>query len=150
MPRGRCGLNAEEKNAEFARAINEIVRDDVHQVYLRVTGVLGIAVVFVTQLPFNRLVGLPIWTRWVLVIGLACALGSAALYFHYLSKLHLARLQIVRSIRDGKADGAEKIWSGTGVVWDRYGWAFTNGSRLLMAAVLLLGITLLRLLDLIG
>jgi hypothetical protein len=60
MPLMASTAGDQESQAEYARAVNEIARDDVRQVYLRVTGVLGLAVVFVTQLPFQRLVGLPL------------------------------------------------------------------------------------------
>lgn len=128
----------------------QIARDDVGQVYLRVTGVLGLAVVFVTQLPFHSLLRLPVWTRWTLAAGLIAAVTSATLYFYYLSNLHLARIDMARSIRDGEAANVDKIWAGTGSVWKRYGWAFTYGGRLLTLSVALLGVTLAVLLDLIG
>lgn len=137
------------KQIEYARTLNEIARDDVRQVYLRVTGVLGLAVLFVTQLPFHRLVGLPLLARWALMAGVASAVASAALYFYYLSKLHLARLDIARSIRDEDGAGAENIWAGSGSVWSSYGWAFTYGGRLLYISVSLLGCTLGVLLNLI-
>lgn len=126
-----------------------MARDDVRQVYLRVTGVLGLAVIFVSQLPFNRLVHLPLWTRWVLAGGLVSAVLSASLYFYYLSKVHLARLDMMRCVRDGNAAGVEKIWAGTGSVWERYGWAFKFGGRLLALSAALLGLTFAVLIDLI-
>ena len=136
-------------DVDHARAVIEIAKDDVQQVYVRVTGVLGLAVVFVTQLPFQRLVGLPLWARWAFLAGLASAVGSAALYFHYLSKLHLARLAMARTVRDGRACDVEKIWAGSGTVWTEYGWAFNAGGRLMALSVGLLGLTLAVLLDLV-
>ncbi len=138
-----------QRQVEYARSLSEIARDDVHQVYLRVTGVLGLAVLFVTQLPFHQLVELPLWTRWVMAVGLAAAVGSAFLYFLYLSKVHLARLRIARCIRDEDGAQAEKIWAGAGDVWTDYGWAFTYGGYLMALSVALLGLTFGVLLDLI-
>jgi hypothetical protein len=136
-------------DVEFAHEVIQLAGDDVRQVYLRVTGVLGLALVFVTQLPFDRLVQLPLWARWTLAAGLASAVTSAALYFHYLSKVHLARLEMVRRIHDGRAAEVKEIWAGTGSVWTNYGWAFKCGSRFLLLSVALLGLTLAVLLDLV-
>jgi hypothetical protein len=137
------------RDVEFAREVIQVARDDVQQVYLRVTGILGLAIIFVTQLPFDRLLQLPVWTRWTLAAGLASAVTSAALYFHYLSKVHLARLDMARSIRDGRPAEVEEIWAGTGSVWTRHGWAFKYGGRFLVLSVALLGLTLTVLLDLV-
>lgn len=142
--------DSEKADVEFAREVIQIARDDMQQVYLRVTGVLGLAIIFVTQLPFDRLLRLPLWTRWVLAAGLVSAVTSAALYFFYLSRVHLARIDMARSIRDGRATDVEAIWAGTGSVWTRYGWAFTYGGWLLALSVVLLGVTLTVLLDLVG
>ena len=139
----------EKADVEFARELIQFARDDVQQVYLRVTGVLGLAIVFVTQLPFDRLLRLPLWTRWVLAAGLVSAVASAALYFFYLSRVHLARIDMARCIRDGQAADVETIWAGTGSVWTRFGWAFTYGGRLLALSVALLGVALAVLLGLI-
>ena len=135
------------RDIEYARAVMQIASDDVRQIYVRVTGVLGLAVIFVTQLPFARLVNLPLWTRWVLAVGLASAIASAALNFQYLTMVHLARLDMARSVRDGNAGSVEQIWVGR--AWTRHGWAFIGGTILLALSVCLLGLTLGVLLKLV-
>lgn len=140
-----------ETNAqnEYANTVIQLAGEDTRQVYLRVTGVLGLAALFLTQLPFDDLKELPLWTRWVFVGGLLSAVGSAALYFHYLSKVHLGRLKMASCIRDGRAAEVDDIWAGTGSVWTEYGWAFNYGGRLMVLSVILMGTTLCALLDLI-
>lgn len=137
------------RHVDFARELAEIARDDVRQVYLRVTGILGLVIVFVTQLPFARLVGLPLWTRWSLLAGVVFAVASAALFFYYLSMLHLARLDIARYIRDGRPMDVEEIWAGRGETWVRHGWAFECGRGLSILSAALFGLTLAVLLNLV-
>ncbi|HYJ22363.1 MAG TPA: hypothetical protein VEW07_10110 [Solirubrobacterales bacterium] len=138
----------EARDLAYAHTLIEIAGEDVKQVYLRVTGVLGLAVIFVTQLPFRQLLGLPDWARWVLMAGLAAAVGSAALYFRYLSKLHLSRLEMAKTIRNGRPDQVPEIWCGEGTVWIRNRWAFYGGTGLLALSVILLGLSLAVLLNL--
>jgi hypothetical protein len=138
-----------DADAEYGSTVIQLAGEDIRQVYLRVTGVLGLAVVFLTQLPFDRLDGLPLWTRWAFLAGVASAAGSAALYFLYLSKMHFARLRMAEYVRDGKARRIPEIWAyGGGKVWTEWRWAFRGGSGLAAASLLLLGLTLARLLDL--
>jgi len=139
----------EARDLAYAHALMEIAGEDVKQVYIRVTGVLGLAVIFVTQLPFDQLAGLPTWARWVLMAGLVASVGSAALYFRYLSKVHLARIEMAKTIHQGRAGEVQEIWSGSGSVWMRNRWAFYSGTCLLGLSTALLGLSLAVLLDLV-
>src|SRR3954453_15957118 len=77
---------------EFIKATIEWAKDDVRQVYLRVTAALGIAVLVLTQLPFEKLTELD---RDNLFLGaLALLLGAATLHFFYLSRVHRSRRDV--------------------------------------------------------
>jgi hypothetical protein len=54
--------------------------------------------------------------------------------------VHLGRLDMARSVRDGNASDVGEIWAGQGSVWKRYGWAFNCGGKMLALSVCLLGL----------
>ena len=76
---------------EYIKALLEYVKDDVRQDYLRVTGALAFAAVFVTQVRIAELQRLNRWETGVLFAGLGCLAVAAAAYFHYISTTHQAR-----------------------------------------------------------
>ena len=102
------GPNQIEAEIEYGRTVIQLAGETARQVYLRVTGVVGLGVLFLTQLPFAELTAMPLWARWVLVVGLAAAASSAAFYFRYLSTLNLSRLDMASYMKDGKLATWEK------------------------------------------
>ena len=91
--------------------------DDVRQVYLRVTAALGLAILFVTQPTFDRLLRLGAAFKWLLLAGLALDPVAAVLYYEYSNGLNLARLQMAKCLRAPDADGAAEIRAGSGIYW---------------------------------
>jgi hypothetical protein len=135
--------------AEYGRAVIELAGDDVRQVYLRVTGVLGLAALFLTQLPFKDLAEMSLWARWAFVLGLVAAGASAGFYFRYLSKLHLARLKMARYVRYGSGGSVREIWAGDGIFWTEHSYLFTLGTCLAFVSLAMLGVVLGELLNLV-
>lgn len=138
------------REREYATTVLQIAADDVRQMNVRVTGAVGIAALALTQLPFDRIVKLQEWARWMLVLGIVSELAAAALFFYYLGKVHLGRLAMARAVRDGKAGTIDEIWAGGGQLWSRYGWAFQIGTVLMGLGVVFLAVAVAALLDLIG
>jgi hypothetical protein len=107
-----------------------------------------LAVLFLTQLPFDRIVRLDSWTRWLLLGGVALDGLAALLYFRYQNRVHLARLQMADCLRSLDADTAKEIWAGTGQVWKKYGKLYVAGDACFGASILALGVVLTELLRL--
>jgi hypothetical protein len=126
----------------------QIAGDDVRQVYIKVTGAIGLATLFVTQLPFSELTKMPLWGRWVLIGGLMAAGISAGLYFWYLTEMHLVRLRMAEYLRWGDAEATKELWSGDGSFWKEYGWLIRGGSVFFAVSVVAFVVVLTELLRL--
>lgn len=98
-----------EAKRDYINAMLEWASADATQVYFRVTGALGLAAVYVTQIPMERLAALS--GRWtaVLFVGLGCLCAAAVLYFRYVNKTHVARREIARALVDGSSSNPEEI-----------------------------------------
>jgi hypothetical protein len=113
---------------EYIKALLEYVKDDVRQDYLRVTGALAFAAIFVTQIKIGELQRLNRWETFVLFAGLGCLVIAAAAYFDYIRITHQTRLPLVDYLRTLDAEGAKQkvenlfgkkrrkveFWTGTG------------------------------------
>ncbi|MEA2494671.1 MAG: hypothetical protein QOJ29_2582 [Thermoleophilaceae bacterium] len=152
MTFGPNPLDEYDDDREFMKAMIEWTRDDVRQVYLRVTASLGIAVLFLTQLPFDKLAALRGSNKFCLLSGLAVLVVAAALHFLYLSKIHRWNRGQIAYLRHGteaplttRASQVATHWQRT---WARWKWAFLGGDALMALGVVLLAIALLGMLDL--
>lgn len=141
--------NRHSRDLEYARGLIDFIAEDARQVYVRVTAAVGLAALFVTQLPFGRILALAVWARWVLILGLAAAVGSGALLFYYSGRLYRARIQMLKAIRDGHPEHVPKIWELGGQVWQRYRRPYQAGIAMLTLSVVLLGLSLAALLKLV-
>ena len=124
--------------------------DDVRQVYLRVTVALGLAILFVTQPAFDRLLRLGAAFKWLLLAGLALDPVAAVLYYEYSNGLNLARLQMAKCLRAPDADGAAEIRAGSGIYWTNQRLVFFSGNLCLVGSVVALGTVLDAMLHLIS
>jgi hypothetical protein len=127
-----------------------IAGDDIRQVYIKVTGAVGLAALFVTQLPFDRLAALPTFTRWLLVVGVAFAGAAGGLYFFYLTKMHLGRLKMAEYLREGDAAKVAHLWTGTGELWERYRLVFQGANICFGLSIALFTVVLCVMLKLAG
>jgi hypothetical protein len=138
-----------QRNLDYAESLVELIAEDAKQVYVRVTGAVGLAVLFLTQLPFDRVVALALWARWALAVGIACAVGSAACLYYYSTRLYRARVDMLKAIKADRPQDVPKIWAYSGRVWDQTQPWYKAGIGLLTAAVVLLGLVLAALLNLV-
>jgi hypothetical protein len=125
---------------EFIKALIEYYKDDARQIYLRVTGALAIATLFVTQIPIRDLHALSYWPTLALFAGLGSLAVAALLYFYCVTKTHYARKVLACCLLDldaKKAKGIQaEIWVWhTELVW----W---GGEILFGVGILLLGYVL--------
>ena len=136
-----------EEKLAYVQALLEFARDDARQVYLRVTGALAVAALFVTQLPFGRLRALDRTWTLVLVAALGCLVVASFLYFVYVGATHNTRRRIARSLLDLDAVDATTPDDVLTHVWrtNRY-LAFGLGDGHCGLGVLLLGAVLWKLL----
>jgi hypothetical protein len=123
-------------DVDAIKTVIQIAGEDVRQVYIKVTAVIGLATLLLTQLPFNDLKRMSPWGRWVLMGALVTAGISAGLNFWYLSKLHLARLDMAENLRTGNADATKRLWSGGGTFWRKYRWMNRVGDLFFALSVL--------------
>lgn len=138
----------EQRRLEHLRQMSAYAAEDSRMVYLRVTACLGVGVLFLTQLPFGRLVALSRAYKLCLLGGLV-ALGAAAfLFFLYTTEAHHARPVIATQILTGDDEDAAEWWNSEGP-WKTRSWAFKAADALSAAGALLLGVVLARLLKLI-
>ena len=105
-------------DVDYIKAVMQVAGDDVRQVYLKVTGALAVPTLVLTQLPFSKLLHMPVWTRVVLLIGIGTARLAAIAYFRYLSKMHLARLEMAKHLKSGSSEEVSALWTGSGTFWE--------------------------------
>jgi hypothetical protein len=83
-------------NFTYISALLESARDDVRHVNLLVAATLALAAVFFTQLPFERLVALPLTIKIVLLLGVALLVLSAMLFFVHMQEIQRYRRDCLR------------------------------------------------------
>lgn len=86
------------------------LQDDIRHVHVRVTAAVGVAAVFITQIPLNKLQKEPLWARACSVAGLVVLLCSAASYFQYTQQLNKLRLRIVAERLERDGHGSVEAW----------------------------------------
>jgi hypothetical protein len=122
---------------EFIKAMIEWTKDDVRQVQLRVSAELAVAVLYITQLPFDRLARLK--PDWLLLGGVGLLIVAALCHFVYLSQVHLSRRDLSSCLRGTNADEAQSVWE---VVWRQWRWFFRLGDALAVFGMIALGVVL--------
>jgi hypothetical protein len=134
------------------------ISDDISHVHVRVTAAIGIAAVFVTQIPLSALRGLPDWVQWVTIVAVAILFASGAAYFQYTQQLNKLRLKIVSEAVphidnvDAVGDWQEHFdksrrWifmrKTNGYTWnDRSIWLFWAGQLFLFVGLVLVAVVL--------
>lgn len=136
-----------DRDAEYVKSIIGIASDDVRQVYLRVTAALGLAILFVTQLPFDRLLRLGAAFRWLLLAGLALDVVAAVVYYEYSNGLNRKRGDMAECLRTPDAAGAAQIGRDHWTKWRRL---FFAANLCLLGSVVVLGAVLASMLHLIS
>jgi len=129
----------DEYKLEYIKAMLELVREDIRHVLLRVTAALAVTALFITQVPYDRLIGLPLWTRVILCLGLASIALSGGLYFRYVRSLHITQMRMTRCIPTLDVYRTRALWAGPSGVWQRHKTSYRSGTLLFAASAILLG-----------
>jgi hypothetical protein len=119
----------------------EYVKDDVRQDYLRITGALAFAAIFVTHLRIAELQKLNRWETFVLFGGLGCLAAAAATYFDYVRRTHLVRRPLTYYLVTLDADGANQFVNKSFTDWKRQA-EFHTGTALFVIGIGLLAVVL--------
>lgn len=135
-----------EHKLEYIKAILEIAQDDIRHVHLLVTAALAISAVYVTQLPLERLLSLPLLVRILLSAGLLAMAFSSLFYFRYIRCLHLARMGIARCLPSIDAAKARELWAGEYGVWQQHKREYYIGRAMFTVGAVLLGMVIVYLL----
>ncbi|WP_189106367.1 hypothetical protein [Streptomyces camponoticapitis] len=123
----------EERKLQYITALVEIAGEDAKHVNMYVTVSLTSILVTLTQLPFSKLLGLPLALRIILVLGVGIALSGAALFFRYVQAIHRARMALVRCLASANARHARELWAGSAGVWKYHSGEYIWGLRLTVA-----------------
>ena len=104
----------EQRRLEHIKAMSAYAAEDYRVVYARVTASLAIAVLFITQLPFARLVALPLSFKIVLVTGVLALSCAGVFYFAYANEAHVKQTELITAIRNGTDNDQVAWWNNDG------------------------------------
>src|SRR3954470_16311541 len=82
------------RKVEYANLVLSVINEDIGRVQLRVTAALGLATIFITQLPLEALQRLPLVYRLVTVAGIVLLALAAVALFYYTHRLNRVRIKI--------------------------------------------------------
>jgi hypothetical protein len=126
-----------------------VLQDDIRHVHVRVTAAIGIAAVFVTQIPLGDLRSQPDWARRLTVAGIVALAFSAAFYFQYTQQVNKLRLKIVADYTGSRLGAIPYTWNERFEArpgWnDRSVWLFRLGQAFLLVGTVCVGIVLVQL-----
>jgi hypothetical protein len=107
-----AGIDGESstRKVEYANLVLTVINEDIGRVQLRVTAALGLAAVFVTQLPLEALRRLPLGYR-ITALGGIVLLGLAAVaLFYYTHRLNRARIAIAAGFISANGPEVANRW----------------------------------------
>ena len=114
-----------------AELIVSVLGGDIDRVHRLVLAALGLAAVFVTQIPLSQLRALPEAFRVLTVIAIGLLASAAVLLFHYTQKLNLTRLRLAQAALLHQPPNMHDRWDANfddpGKLWDRVRAALKSG-----------------------
>jgi hypothetical protein len=135
-------VGKDEHRLEYINAMIALAVDDIRHVTLYVTFSLGIVALVVSQLPVERVLGLPVAYRLLLCAGVVILAIAALCYFGYVRQLHRARMRMVRCLPSLHAERVRELWAGEAGVWQSSGWLYKLGRVLLAVGLVLVGLVI--------
>jgi hypothetical protein len=100
------------RKIEYANLVLTVINEDIGRVHVRVTAALGLAAVFITQLPLDTLQGLPLGFRVVTLAGVVLLALAAVALFYYTHLLNRARIAIAANFVHAASENVATKWSG--------------------------------------
>jgi hypothetical protein len=133
-----------------AELIVSVLSGDIDRIHALVLAALGLAAVFVTQIPLSRLLALPEAFRVLIVIAIGLLALAAVLLFFYTQKLNGTRLWLANSALEDPPPNMHQRWNANfdPNSKERKKWVrlLDNGTRLLAVGGILLAVVVARLL----
>jgi hypothetical protein len=99
------------RKVEYAQLVLSVITEDISRVHVRITAALGLAAVFVTQLPLDALQGLDFGFRVVALAGIVLLALAAFLLLLYTQKLNQARIAIAAHFLEEPREKVADPWS---------------------------------------
>ncbi len=93
------------RKIEYANLVLTIINEDIGRVHVRVTAALGLAAVFITQLPLGF--------RVTTLAGIVLLALAAVALFYYTHLLNRARIAIASQFVRAGGENVATEWSGT-------------------------------------
>ena len=100
---------APDNRLEYVKAMIDWADSERRQVYIRVTAAVAVATLFVTQIPIPQLRGLDRAATHNLFLGLGCFVASAGLYFLYVDRVHIGKLDMVKLLKADQGGDPDAI-----------------------------------------
>ena len=129
-----------ERELEYILQMIAVAQDDIRHVFLYATAALGVAALFVTQIPLATILGLPWLIRPVLLAGLGCLVVASYLFFKYARAMHLNRMRMIRCIPTLYVVRVRELWAGADSGWQRNKRLFHWAQRLMLLGIVCIGI----------
>src|SRR5438046_687244 len=136
---------SEEHRLEYIKTLVALLQDDARHVLLYVTVDFAVVLLFLSQIPIDRTLSLPLWARSVLAAGLVSMLFSALAFFMYVRRIHINRYALARCIPSVDAVRAREIVAGKAGLWQTHKrryfaglWLLRLGTTLLMTDIVYL------------
>lgn len=132
----------DEHKLEYIKMMITIAMDDIKHVTLYITVAFAVVIVFLTQIPIDRVLALPLWTRGLLCASLGALVLSALSFFRYVRQLHITRMKMARCLPSLDATTTRELWAGPSGVWQMrkkdylFGLWFLGGGTVGVSAVL--------------
>jgi hypothetical protein len=133
---------------EYIKSMIAVAKDDVQHVYIFAAAALGLAGIFITQIPVAVATSLPILFRAILVLGTYSLAASSLLFFRYGRSIHLVRMRMIRCLPTLDVVRVRELWAGPHGGWQKNRRFFKLGQWLfalgIVCVAIVLGAVLLR------
>jgi hypothetical protein len=124
------GVGSPDNRLEYVKAMIDWADSESRQVYIRVTAAVAVTTLFVTQIPIPQLRMLDRATTHDLFFGLGCFVASAGLYFLYVDRVHIGKLNMVRLLKAVQGEDPDAIRKR---LTKRWLWALYSGDLAFVA-----------------
>jgi hypothetical protein len=127
---------------EYIKQMVAVAKDDIRHVFIYATAALGVAGLFITQIPVSTVLALPWILRVVVVVGLGSLTSASYIFFRYARAMHLNRMRMIRCIPTLHVVRVRELWAGHHSGWQRNKHLFHRAQRLMAFGIVCIGVSL--------
>ena len=125
-------LNGIDANKlEYIKGMISLAREDMKLVMLYVTLSFGIILLFLTQIPFDKILSLHLFLRILVFFGVLFLTLSALCFFLYIRHLHITQMKMTRCLASLNSFRTRELWAGESGVWKIAGAKYKAGKYLM-------------------